>query len=95
MAESIRGEGITGESVFHALRVEPDLWHAVDLERTGGVSRYTRETLITRIADLIGAGHIYRMTIGTEFIVIDRAGNIWRDHEYLPPHEYLPKLITL
>ena len=89
----IRGYGIAGESVLHAIPVEPDRWHAVDLERTGGVCIYTRETLITRIADLIGEGHIYQLDISAWRGSIDRAGNVWLNHEYLSPQQYLPKMI--
>lgn len=89
----IRGHGLQNENVFHAIPVEPDYWHAVDCERTGGVSQYTREMLITRLADLIGAGKIYSLDIDGERVFIDRAGNIWRDHEYLSPHQYLPELV--
>lgn len=94
MNEHIRGYGLSGEPILHALPVEPDLWHAVDYERSAGVSIYNRESLITRIADLIGEGHVYQLDIKDWRGSIDRAGNVWLDHEYLSPHQYLPKLIT-
>jgi hypothetical protein len=94
MMELIRGYGINGEQVIHALPVEADLWHAVDFQRTEGVCIYTRRALITRLADLIGAGHIYQLDIKDWREDIDRAGNVWYDHEYLAPNQYLPKLIS-
>jgi hypothetical protein len=94
MMEHIRGQDINGASILHALPVEPDLWHAVDFQRAAGVSIYNRESLITRMADLIGEGHLYSLDIKDWRGYIDRAGNIWLDHEYLSPHQYLPTLIT-
>ncbi len=93
MLESIRAEGLVGEQVLHAIPVEPDRWHCVDVQRCAGISVYNRETLITRIADMIGEGLIYRLDIKDAMLIIDRAGNVWRNHEYKAPHEYLPELI--
>lgn len=94
MNRMIHGEGINSEQVLHAIEIEPDLWHMVDFQRCAGISRYTRETLITRLADLIACGHVYRLDSEAWRVDIDRAGNIWLEHEYVPPHQYLPKLIT-
>ena len=93
MNENIRGQGIDGAQVLQAIPVD-GRWHVVDIERSRGISTYDREGLITRIADLIAEGHIYRLIINDWLGDIDRAGNVWYDHEYLSPHQYLPKLIT-
>jgi hypothetical protein len=90
MNRQVRLLGINCESVGHFEEVYPGEWRGVDLQRTGGISVYPWEMLITRIADLIGGGHVYQME---PYMNIDRAGNIWLDHEYLAPHQYLPKLI--
>ena len=94
MMEHIRGQGLNGDQILHAIPVEPDLWHAVDHWRSAGVSIYTRESLITRIADMIGEGHLYSLDIKDWRGQIDRAGNVWIDREYLSPHQYLPRMIT-
>ena len=47
-------------------------------------------------AEEIGAGDVYALEIPgapAGRVNIDRAGNIWLDHEYLAPHQYLPRLI--
>lgn len=95
----IRGEGINGEQILDFEEIGPDDWRGVDLERSRGICVYMRQGVITRLADLIGAGHVYRLG-GFKgpsgiyaFIDIDRAGNIWLEHEYLAPHQYLPRLI--
>ncbi len=94
MNEHIRAYGIKGEQILHAIPVEPDLWHGVDFQRPAGVCIYYREAMITRIADLIGEGHVYQLEIKDWRGQPDRAGNVWLDHEYLSPHQYLPKLIA-
>ena len=94
MNRAIRADGINREQVAHAVELAPDQWHMVDFQRCAGISFYNRENLITRLADLIAGGHIYWLDIDAWRGTIDRAGNIWLDHEYLAPHQYLPKLIT-
>lgn len=95
MNRHVRAEGINGDQVLHAEEIGPDDWRAVDIERNGGICIYNRESLITRIADLIGDGYIYRLlAVNGAMASIDRAGNIWLEHEYLAPHQYLPLLIT-
>jgi hypothetical protein len=90
MNRHVRCLGINHDQVGDFEEVYPGEWRGVDMERSAGICIYTWEMLITRIADLIGAGHVY---ILEPYISIDRAGNIWLDHEYLAPHQYLPKLI--
>lgn len=94
MNRQIRGLGIAGEQVLHAEEIPGDDWRAVDCERSAGICRYDRQMLITRIADMIGAGLIYWLDLPASTHNIDRAGNIWLDREYLAPHQYLPALIT-
>jgi hypothetical protein len=92
-----RGEDINGAQIVHIMEIDPGSWIGVDFERSRGICLYSWENVITRLGDLIGAGHVYRLDgfvkVGAPFIEIDRAGNIWLDHEYLAPHQYLPLLI--
>lgn len=97
MNRHVRGLGINGEQVFHGEEIAPDDWRAVDIDRPRGLARYDREHLITRLADLIGEGHLYQLVGGVGstaiYVDIDRAGNTWLNHQYQAPHQYLPELI--
>ena len=94
MNRHVRAHGLHGEQVLHAEEIAPGEWRAVDVERSAGLSAYNREALITRIADLTGAGLVYQLQAGDRLpLVIDRAGNVWLEGEYLSPREYLPRVI--
>lgn len=100
MNRNIRGLDMNLASVLHLEEIAPGDWRGVDIERSAGICIYTWETIITRIADLIGQGftgkrYVWSLEISTPpaRIQIDGSGNTWIDHEYLAPHEYLPRLI--
>jgi len=96
MNRHIRLTGINGEQIGHFEEITVNDWRGVDFQRSAGMCIYTWETLITRLADLIGDGQVWRLQAGNELPVdIDRTGNIWLDHEYLPPHKYLLLLVPL
>lgn len=95
MNRRIRLYDINHAQVGDFEEIAPDDWRGVDHERSAGICIYTREQVITRIADLLA--DVYKID-GTplacgHFVTPDRAGNIWLDHEYLPPSAYLPRLI--
>lgn len=94
MNEIVRGYDLAMGPVLHALPIKPEGWHGVDCQRNRGICIYTRESLITRIADMIGEGLLYFLDINDTRLIIDRAGNVWVNHEYLSPDQYLPKLIS-
>jgi hypothetical protein len=96
----IRGREIAGNQTAHFEEIAPGDWRGVDAERNRGISIYQWETLITRLADLIGGGALRSRYIDTldisdpnALIQIDQVGNTWINHEYLAPHQYLPLLI--
>lgn len=95
---TIRAHGLDQNTVFHAIEIDPDIWHAVDVERNSGICVYDRTDLITRIADLLSMIYTLNGSSGDSgrqpFMVnIDRAGNIWLHNEYMNPARYLPMLI--
>jgi hypothetical protein len=96
----IRGRDISGTQTAHFEEIAPGDWRGVDAERNRGLAIYQWETLITRLADLIGGGalrsrHIDVLDISdpSAYAQLDGVGNTWIDHEYLAPHQYLPRLI--
>lgn len=109
---TIYGKDLHQATVFHAVEITPDpdmfggdfRWHYTGLW-SNAIIVANRESLITAIADLIGAGELNRLEIyepgaGPQLPhLIDRAGNIWLDSEpgpgrdYLAPADYLPRLI--
>jgi hypothetical protein len=89
----VRLLGINCDQIGHFEEIAPGDWRGVDYERSAGICVYTWEMLITRIADLIGGGVVHRMETPKDRADIDRARNIWIEHAYLAPHEYLPRLI--
>ena len=101
MNRQIRGLDINLAQVLHLEEIASGDWRGVDVERNSGICIYTWEMIITRIADLIQGGYtgktkyIYTLEISQPpaRAQIDMAGNIWLDHEYLAPHQYLPRLI--
>jgi hypothetical protein len=95
MNQNIRGLDINLAQVAHFEEIAPGDWRGVDIERPSGISIYNREMLITRLANLITAKHFHRLALlnPPAEIYIDDAGNTWIDHEYLAPHQYLPRLI--
>jgi len=94
MNRRIRLADINGGQIGDFEEITVNDWRGVDFQRSAGICIYTWEMLITRLADLIGDGHVWTLQAGHEVPVsIDRAGNIWLDHEYLPPHKYLLLLV--
>lgn len=100
MNRHIRGRDVNGAQILHFEEIAPGDWRGVDFDRSRGIAIYSWETAITRIANLIGPDHrgdrfLYELEISEPpaHASIDRAGNIWLDHEYLAPHQYLPALI--
>ena len=93
MDRTVRCCGINGAQVFHAIEIATDRWHWTTPDRSG-ILIATWESLITSVADLIGEGTIYSLQSHLSPPQnIDRAGNTWLEHEYLCPHQYLPRLI--
>lgn len=84
---------IMGAHVFHAIEIGSEefawLWTAPDYS---GMMRSAWEHLITTLADRVSRGEVSLITSGPP-VNIDRAGNTWLDHEYLAPHQYLPRLV--
>jgi len=98
MNRHIRCMDINGAQTAHFEEIAPGDWRGVDAERSAGISTYQWETLITRIADLIGGGfarkqYIDHFDTNKAHVQLDAIGNTWLDHEYLAPHQYLPRLI--
>jgi hypothetical protein len=88
----IRAEDINRAQVFHAIEVHTDLWHWT-APGYPGVFIASWESLITTIANMIGEGRFSWLIARAPGLPVDKAGNTWIDHEYLAPHQYLPRLI--
>jgi hypothetical protein len=59
----------------------------------------TKRSVITTIANIIGAGHVSHMLfhsadgMNADYFP-DKLGNVWHNNQYLSPVEYLPNLIA-
>ena len=99
MNRRVRLEGINGQQIGDFEEINPGDWRGVDFQRSAGICIYTWQGLITRLADLIGDGAVYRLggalasSNPVPFVDIDRARNIWLGPDYMAPHQYLPLLI--
>jgi hypothetical protein len=100
MNRRIRCRDLNGAQTADFEEIAAGDWRGVDAERSAGLCIYTWETLITRVADLIGGGYGRKRYIDqievsdpAALVQVDQVGNTWIDHEYLAPHQYLPRLI--
>lgn len=86
----IRCEGMSYETVLHAIRNRDGEWHWTSPE-WAGVMRGRRENMVTELANQIGQGKIHRISIYPRNIqlYIDRMGGTWHDNAYWSPYEYL------